>query len=135
MISVIAELFIGIIMASNDCERFGYQIFKDYFGYQIFKDYEDGKFIFKHEQNNLIHFLCGVINSYWSPNRWYFQEWYNESSNLWRERQSLALKGKYGERICYNRTPEGELIDLTDAYYKEHYKICYRCSSLKAVKF
>ena len=131
MISVIVEVCIGITMASNDCERFGYQ---------IFKDYEDGKFIYKHEQNNLINYLCGNINSYWSPNRWYYQEWYNESSNLcivtrWRERHSLALKGKYGERICYNRTSEGELIDLTDSYYKEHYKICYRCSRLRAVKF
>ena len=117
-------------MATNDCERPGHL---------IFKDYEDGKFIFKHEQNNLINYICGNINAYWNPNRWYHYEWYNESSNLcivtrWRERQALALKGKYRERICYNRLPEGELIDLTVPFYKDHFKVCYRCNSLKAMK-
>ena len=131
MISVIAEVCIGVTMASNDCE---------YLGFEIFRDYEDGKFIYKHEQHNLINYLCGNINAYWNPNRWYFYEWYNESSNLcivtrWRERDSLALKGKYGERICYSRTSEGELIDLTEPSYKDHCKTCYRCNRLKAVKF
>ena len=103
MISAIVGVFIGIIMATNDCERAGYL---------IFKDYEDGKFIFKNEQNNLINYLCGNINAYWNPNRCYYYDWYNESSNLcivtrWRERQVVAPKGKYGERICYSCLPEG----------------------------
>ena len=120
-------------MATNDYENAGA-------GHLIFRDYEDGKFIFKNQINSLINYLPGNINAYWNPNRAYYYDWYNESSNLqivirWRERQLLALKGKYGGRICYTRLPEeGELIDLTDPLYKDHLKVCYRCNRLDAVK-
>ena len=127
MLSVIVGVCIGTIMES---ERLGYQ---------IFEDYENEKFIYKNEQKSLINYLCGNINAYWNPNRWYYYEWYNESSNLcivtrWQKQQGQPKKGKYGERICYNRYSEGEIIDLTDPNYKDHCKICYRCNSLNAVK-
>ena len=61
------------IMAES-CERFGFQ---------IFKDYENGQFIYKHEFRTLTNYLCGNVNADYSPNRWYYSDWYNESSNLY----------------------------------------------------
>ena len=106
----------------------------------IFRDYEDGKYIYRNQLNSLRNYLAGNINAIWKPNRGYYYDWYNESNNLqivvrWRERQTLEPKGKYGERICYIRLQEeGELIDLTDPFWKDHCKTCWRCNSLDAIK-
>ena len=109
-------------------------------GHLIFQDYEDKKYIHKNQLNSLINYLAGNINAIWNPNRGYYYDWYNESNNLqivvrWRERQTFEPKGKYGERICYTRLrEEGELIDLTDPFWKGHCKTCWRCNKLDGVK-
>ena len=97
-------------------------------GHSIFQDCEDGKYIYRNQLNSLINYLAGNINAIWNLNRGYYYDWYNESNNLqivvrWRERQTLEPKGKYGERICYTRLRnEGELIDLTNPFWKDHCK-------------
>ena len=109
-------------------------------GYLIFRDYEDGEYIYKNQLNSLINYLAGNINAIWNPNRRYYYDWYNESNNLqivirWRKNHDLPIKGKYGERICYTLDSEnGELIDLTDPKWKDHYKFCWRCNRLHAIK-
>ena len=112
-IKIIQIAFVRVfIMATAATEK------KEKAGYLVFKDYENGQYIPKHEVNNLINYLAGNINAYWSPNRSYYYNWYNESNQLlivirWRENNSLKPIGKYGERICYTLNPErGELIDL-----------------------
>ena len=109
-------------------------------GYLIFRDYQNGEYIYKNQLNSLINYLAGKINAIWNPNRGYYYDWYDESNNLqivvrWRKNHDLALKGKYGERICYTIDSEnGELIDLTDPKWKDHSKVCWRCNTLHAVK-
>ena len=107
-------------------------------GYLIFRDYENGEYIYRNQLESLTNYLAGNISAIWNPNRAYYYDWYNESNNLqivvrWRQRKDLPPRGKYGERICYTRFPEdGEVIDLTIC--KDHFKVCYRCNKLDAVK-
>ena len=131
LISAIVGVF--IMATSNDYERPGA-------GYLIFRDYENGEYIYRSQLDSLINYLAGNINAIWNPNRAYYYDWFNESNNLqvvirWRERELLPAKGKYGERICYTRLPEkGELVDLTEPFWKDHFKVCYRCNKLDVVK-
>ena len=109
------------------------------FGYEIFKDYENGLYIYKNEFKKLTNYLCGNIYSDYSPNRGHSSDWYNENSNLlivarWRKHNKQAYRAKYGERVCHMRYSEGEIIDLTHPDYKDHCKICYRCSKLRVIK-
>ena len=72
------------------------------FGFEVFKDYENGQFIYKHEFHALTNYLAGNLISDYNPNRWYYSDWYDESSNLyivarWRKRNSQEKKAKYGE--------------------------------------
>ena len=106
-------------------------------GFLIFRDYEAGKYIYRNEVHSLLNYVAGNIISIWNPNRSFYYDWQNESNNLqivinWRENWGFPAKGKYGERICYTLDPKkGEVIDLTDSRWKNHTKICWRCSTLE----
>ena len=60
--------------------------------YLIFEKYENGKQITENEIPKLIDYLAAQLTS-WSPNRGYFQAWYNECNNLqivinWRKKNT-----------------------------------------------
>ena len=110
-------------------------------GFLIFRDYEGGKYIFRDQCHALICYLIGNAQSYYSPNRSYYQDWLDESNDFqivirWRERHALQGMGKYGERICYkNDKDHGELIDLTKPEFKHHKKDSYcNCNKLEAIR-
>ena len=109
-------------------------------GFLIFRDYEDSKYIFKDQCQALICYLIGNTQSYYSPNRSYYQDWLNESNDLqivirWRERNGDWEVGKYGERICFKiHKDRGELIDLTKPEFKDHCKNCHSCNKLEAIR-
>ena len=106
-------------------------------GFVIFEDYEAEKYIPEYEYENLRNYLAGHLNAIWNPNRAYYYQWYNECNNLyivmqWRKSNGFLPTGKYGERICYTFDPStGAIIDLTQAKYKNHSEICYKCSKLR----
>ena len=109
-------------------------------GFYIFRDYEDGKYIYEDQLESLIDYLVGNVSSYYSPNRSYYQDWYNECNNLqmvirWRKNHGFGEGlGKYGERVCYKFfTNDGEVIDLTKPKFKDHAKDC-TCNKLDAIK-
>ena len=73
--------------------------------YLIFQDYEKGEYIWKDQFNNLINYIAGNINAYWNPNRYFYYNWYNESSQLlivirWRENNNFSPSGKYGSEFA-----------------------------------
>ena len=109
-------------------------------GFEIFRDYEDSKYIYREQLHALICYLIGNVDSYYSPNRSYYQDWLDESNDLqiairWREENGLGQgMGKYGERICYKiHKDRGELIDLTKPQFKDHWKNC-NCNKLEAMR-
>ena len=76
-------------------------------GFLIFRDYENGEYIYRNQLDSLINYLA----------------------------EENMARGKYEERICYTCLPEeGELVDLTEPFWKDHFKVCYRCNKLDAVK-
>ena len=84
--------------------------------YVIFENYENGQQIKEHEISKLIDYLAGQLIS-WSPNRSYYQAWYNESNNLqivirWRKKKYGLGFGKCGERVCYENAQGGKIVDL-----------------------
>ena len=96
-----------------------------------------GEYIYRNRLESLTNYLAGNISAIWNSNRACYYDWYNESNNLqivvrWREHKDLPPRGKYGERICYTRFQDGEIIDLTIC--KDHFEDCYRCNKLDAVK-
>ena len=109
-------------------------------GFLIFRDYEDSKYIFREQLHALICYLISNVDSYYSPNRSYYQDWLYESNNLqivvrWRKRNGLQGMGKYGERICYKiHKDHGELIDLTKLQFKDPCKNCHSCNKLEAIR-
>ena len=91
---------------------------------------EVGKMIYGYELQNLLNYLCGNVNSDYSPNRSYYYHYYNLLSHIyivarWRRKHGLVDGAKLGERICYNEYSDGILINLNED--KEHTKHCYRC--------
>ena len=67
---------------------------------EIFKRFEDEKFIFEHEVPILFDYICAQLNSLYSPNRSYYNMFYNYCVRLthvinWRKKihthQSLNL--------------------------------------------
>ena len=93
-------------------------------GYRLFNWYEQGCMIEDREVEKLINYLAGQLVA-WSPNRAYYQDWYNEANNLqivirWRKRKYGVGCGKKGERVCYKNSPGGQIVNLlTD---KDHIK-------------
>ena len=62
----------------------------------IFKDFEDKKYIHKDQFKALTNYICGNINSCYSPNRWYHQEMYNYYSKFcivknWRKKKRSGV--------------------------------------------
>ena len=106
------------------------------FGFQVFKDYKKMEIIFT--SMNLTNLLTifvvtsiltivrtdGIIQTGTTKAQIYIWLRGGQKKNM------QPKKAKYGERICYSRLTSGELIDLTDNYYKDHCKTCYYCSNL-----
>ena len=110
-------------------------------GFLIFRDYEDSKYIFRDQLHALICYLIGNVDSYYSPNRAYYQDWLDESNDLqivirWWERHGLKGMGKYAEQICFKIDKDnGELIDLTKLQFKNHSESSYcSCNKLEAIR-
>ena len=85
-------------------------------GNRLFNWYEQGCMIEDHEVEKLINYLAGQLIA-WSPNRAYYQDWYNEANNLqivirWRKRNRGVGCGKKGERVCYKNSPGGQIVNL-----------------------
>ena len=72
---------------------------------EIFKRFEDEKFIFEHEVPILFDYICAQLNSLYSPNRSYYNMFYNYCVRLthvinWRKKNSYAPVAKLGKHIC-----------------------------------
>ena len=83
----------------------------------IFEKYEKGQQIKEYEISKLVDYLAGQLIS-WSPNKGYYQEWYNECNNLcivinWRKKKYGQGFGKYGERVCNKNAQGGQIVDLS----------------------
>ena len=100
-------------------------------GFEICKDYENGKMIYEDEFKVLENYLCGNINSDYSPNRAYYYNLYNKFLQIqivarWRKKNERVAGAKLGEKICYKQYLAGELINILEN--KSHVKYCKYCS-------
>ena len=75
-------------------------------GWGIFKEkFEKEKYIDEDEMLELVDYVCGNLNSDWSPNRGLYYRAYNHTNKLyivinWRKAKGYPPIAKKGEMIC-----------------------------------
>ena len=95
-------------------------------GCQIFENFEKEKYIHFNDLKHMVNYICGNLNSCYSPNYKYWYNQYSYSSKAyivcrWQQKKGLQPIPKYEEAIC-----DGELV----IYFKEH-KACRKgCGSV-----
>ena len=94
-------------------------------GWQIFKErFEKVKYIYEDEMPELVDYICGNINSDYSPNRGYYYKSYNHTNKLyivinWRKAKGYPPIAKKRAMICYKKN---DLVDFIKD--KEHLNCC-----------
>ena len=91
----------------------------------IFESFDNGDYIEEHNIGLILNYILANLNSYYSPNRRYWERQYNNCNKLflackWRKERNLRAIAKKGETVC-----GGELINFLAS---EKHKNC-SCSS------
>ena len=90
---------------------------------EIFEKFENEKFIFEDEIPTLFNYICSQLNSYYSPNRNYYEMMYNYCVRLkhvveWRKKFSYVPVAKLREHIC------DEKKTLVNYFHDKNHKSC-----------
>ena len=94
-------------------------------GWGIFKEkFEKEKYIHEDEMLELVDYVCGNLNSDWSPNRGLYYRAYNHTNKLyivinWRKAKGYPPIAKKGEMICCKKN---DLVNFIKD--KEHLNCC-----------